>query len=279
MEKFQGWAEPLVTVVATFWEKIAVFLPSLLAAVVVIIVGYLIAKILHFIVVRLLNTVGLNTLSIRAGIHDVLDRAGIKSTVPEMVGKLVFWIVLLTFFVSAAETLGLSRVSSVIDELTMYLPKVIGACLILIVGFFLANLIRDVVRGSAESIGVEYAKPLSSIVFGLLCIITVSLVINQLKIETTLLNAIIAITAATLGLAVAISLGFGTRDFSKNVVASVYARDLFKAGDKIKLEKLEGEVIEVSAVKTLIKHKDGSIISVPNTTLIETTVNTRSQSS
>ncbi|MGI1678835.1 MAG: mechanosensitive ion channel [Cellvibrionaceae bacterium] len=277
MENVQDWAAPLVTVVTTFWEKIAAFLPSLLAAIVIVIVGYLIAKLLHFVVVRLLNTLGLNTLSIRAGINEVLDKAGIKSSVPEMVGKLIFWIILLTFLVSAAEILGLSRVSSAIDQLTSYLPKVIGACLILIVGFFLANLIRDLVRGSAESIGVEYAKPLSSIVFGLLCIITASLVINQLEIETTLLNAIIAIAAATLGLAIAISLGFGTRDFSKNVVASVYARDLFKAGDKIKFEKFEGEILQVSAVKTLVKHKDGSISSVPNTTLIETTVNTSFQ--
>lgn len=273
MDNVQGWAAPLITIANKFWDAIAGFLPSLLAAVVIIIVGYLIAKILHFVVVKLLNSFGLNTLSIRAGIQDVLDRAGLKSTVPEMVGKLIFWIILLTFFVSAAETLGLSRVSSVIDDLTVYLPKVIGACVILIVGFFLANLIRDLVRGSAESIGVEYAKPLSSMVFFLLCIITISLVINQLDIETTLLNAIVAIAAATLGLSVAISLGFGTREFSKNVVASVYARDLFKSGDRIKFEKTEGEIVEVSAVKTLIKLKDGSITSVPNTVLIESTIN------
>ncbi|MDL2425273.1 mechanosensitive ion channel family protein, partial [Pseudomonas sp. BAgro211] len=77
-----------------------------------------------------------------------------------LIGKIIYWFVLLVFLVSAAESLGLQRVSATLDMLALYLPKVFGAALVLIVGILLAQLANSLVRGAADGVGLEYANGL-----------------------------------------------------------------------------------------------------------------------
>ena len=114
------------------------------------------------------------------GVNKMLARVGINSSVSDLTGKVAYWFILLTFVVSASESLGLARVSSTLDAITLYLPKVVGAALILLGGLLLSHLVNGVVRGTAESMGMEYASGLGRFVQGLLVIITVSLAIGQL---------------------------------------------------------------------------------------------------
>ncbi|GAB1266133.1 hypothetical protein NBRC116493_16520 [Aurantivibrio infirmus] len=275
METTANWAQPFFNAMSSVWENTISFLPNLIAAIALLIIGFFVAKALNILISRILASVGFNSLGVKTGVSQVLERSGITSKLSDLTGKFIFWIIFLTFLVSSAEILGLDRVSDTIDQLIKYLPKVVGAGFVLIVGLFLGNLIKDLIEGSAETIGIEYTKPLGNLVFSVICIIVISLAINQLEIETDLLNLIISILIGALALAIAISLGLGTRDLSKNVVASVYARDLFKVGDRVKYEKIEGSIVQVGAVKTLVRLKDGSITTIPNNALITSTINTR----
>lgn len=274
-EEINIWTQTILTAMTTLWGKIAGFIPNFLAAIVILFVGYFVAKTIGFVLARLLKKVGLDSLSETVGISESLNRAGITLSSAEIVGKLGFWTIMLTFLVTATESLGLPRVSGTIDEFVLYLPKVIAAAVIFIVGLFIAHFVRDLVRGSAEGIGITYAKPLGSAAYGVLFIVISSLAINELEIETTLLNSLISILIAALGIAIALSLGLGTRDLSTNIMAGVYARDLYSVGDLIEFDGKEGVVIQIGTVKTLVKHKNGSQISVANTVLINSTVTQR----
>lgn len=87
------------------------------------------------------------------GLTKLLGRAGIRIPVSTLIGKVVYWFVLLIFLVSAAESLGLERVSATLDMLALYVPKVFGAALILLAGVLLAQVLSGLVRGAAESVG------------------------------------------------------------------------------------------------------------------------------
>jgi small-conductance mechanosensitive channel len=272
VEKVNVWGETLVTVMTTLWGKLAGFLPNLLGAILLLVIGYFVSKMVGFILARALDRAGFNKLSNKVGVTETLVRANVTLGAADIVGKLAFWVIMLTFLVTATEALGLPRVSETIDEFVLYLPKVIAAALILIIGLFVAHFVRDLIRSGAEAIGVEYAKPLASAVYGLLFVVIVSLSIGQLEIDTGLLDTLISILIAAIGIAAALSLGLGAREFAANILAGVYARDLYRTGDQLQLDDITGTLESIGTVKTQIKQSDGALVSVANTVLIDTKV-------
>jgi small-conductance mechanosensitive channel len=127
--------------------------------------------------------------------------------------------------------------------------------------------------------GVEYAKAASQLAYGVLLVMIASLAIGQLQIETALLNRVIEITLIAVGAALAISLGFGTRDVARNVVAGVYARDSFKVGASITLGETRGTVEAVTAVNTRIRTTAGDTVYIPNAQLVDSMVRETSSTS
>lgn len=263
------WGETIITVMTTLWGKVAGFLPNFVAAIVILIVGYFISRALRFVLSQGLARAGFNALSTKVGVSGAMECANITMSPSDIIGKLGFWVVMLTFLVTATETLGLPRVSETLDEFVLYLPKVMAAVLILILGLFIAHFVRDVVRGSAQSIGVEYAKPLATAAHGVLFVVIISLSINQLDINTRLLDSVISIFIAAIAVAVALSLGLGTRTHASNIIAGVYARDIFKVGQHIVIDRSEGEIKSIGSLKTHIEQTDGSILIIANKHLIE----------
>ena len=180
-EELNIWSEMFITVMTTLWSKVAGFMPNLVAAIVILVIGYFIAKFIGFVLARLLKKVGLDKLSKSVGVIKTLERAAIKLSPSEIVGAIGFWIIMLTFLVTATESLGLPRVSSTIDDVVLYLPKVIAAAVIFIIGLFLANFLRDIVRGSAEGLGVTYARPLGNAAYGVLFVVIIHYRSTNLK--------------------------------------------------------------------------------------------------
>ncbi|NIO39652.1 MAG: mechanosensitive ion channel [Burkholderiales bacterium] len=144
----------------------------------------------------------------------------------------------------------------------------------LVVGVVVAHFVRGAIRSAAEGVGFEYAKGLGTLVYGALLAIVATLAIGQLDIETKLLNDAISIVLIAVAASVALSLGLGTRDIAGNVIAGVYARDLFKAGATIKFGDVSGKIIEVGTTKTVIQTQGKKRISVANRELITQTVET-----
>jgi len=254
------------------WTKVAGFVPNLVGMLVILIVGYIISKVLQWSAVAILDRVRFDKAGEKTGLNDAMQKVGIKRTASEIVGVLIFWFFMLTFLLSAAEALGLENVSQTIDSFVEYLPHVIGAAVIVVVGLLVANFARTAMQTALERLGVDYGKAASKLVYGVLIVVIGSLAISQLQIETGLINRVIEIGLLAVGAALAISLGLGTRDVARNVVAGVYARDSFKAGSKISIGDNQGTIEAVTAVNAKIRRDDGGVIYIPNAQLIDNVV-------
>lgn len=266
------WKETFISVTRELWTEIALFAPNLVGALIILILGYFVSKLLKVIVSTFLRKVRIDVASEKVGIKDTLNKTGITITPSEIVGKIVFWIFMLTFVISAAETLGLQQVSVTIDSFVLYLPKVIGASLITVIGLVIAHFIRDLVRSGVEGFGVEYGKPLANFAFGVMVVVIGVLVLEQLEIETALLNSVVEIILIASGLALALSLGLGTKEVSKNIISGVYARDTFKSGLPIQFEEDSGVIEEIGTVTSRVRLKNGELVFIPNSVLIESKV-------
>lgn len=265
----ETWSQGFVAAMSALWNKMASFIPDLITALVIIVLGLVIAKIIDAVLSKGLAKLGLDRLMTGAGVTKMLSRIGISSPVSAIIGKIIYWFIILTFVVSAAESLGLGRVSATLDAFALYLPKVFGAALILLAGLLLSHLVAGVVRGTVESIGADYAGGISRLVQGLLVIITVSLAIGQLQIETELLNTVIAIVLVSFGAAAALAMGLGSRELVGQILAGVYLRELYEVGDRIRIDDVEGVIEEIGTVKTSLLDDNGRIISLPNRSLLD----------
>lgn len=260
----QSFLDPML-----FWGKFASFLPSLLAAIVLLVIGHFLGKLLAYVISKLLAKVGLDRISEKAGLGSAVGGSGIVASPSLIVGKIVYWLIFLTFIISAADTLGLDRVSSTIDDFVLYLPKVIGAMLVAIVGLFVATLVRTALEAALASINLGYERAVGGLVYGIIVVVVLSLAVGQLEIETELLNQVISILLLAAAAAVALALGLGTREVAGNIVAGVYARDLYQPGATIRFGDVSGTVLEVGSTNVVIRVGPDKTLTVPNRYLLE----------
>ncbi|MCH2131002.1 MAG: mechanosensitive ion channel [Pirellulaceae bacterium] len=264
--------DSVVGSVSELTTTIAGFLPSLIGALIILVLGYFVSKLLQRVACGLLRQLQFDTASEKAGLSASLDSVGVKLTPSDVVGKLVFWLIMLVTLISAADALGLENVSHTIDSFVNYLPNVIGAALIVVIGLMLSSFVKKLLEGAADRIGIEYAKPVSQLVYGILIVVVGALAIGQLQIETELLNRVIEIVLIAFGAALAISVGFGTRDTARNVVSGVYARESYENGARLIIGDDQGAVDYVGTVNTKVNMADGTALFIPNGQLLEMTV-------
>jgi len=269
------WTQSLVTAMTALWTKIANFIPNLFGALVVVLLGFVVAKLLDTLLSKLLAKLGLDRLMGGTGLTKILARVGIKVPISTLIGKIVYWFILLVFLVSAAQSLGLDRVSAALDIFTVYLPKVFGALLVLLAGVLVAQLLNGLVRGAAEGVGFDYASGLGRVAQGLVIIISISVAISQLEVKTDLLNHVIVIVLITVGLAVALAMGLGSREIAGQILAGIYVRELYQVGQEVRVGEVEGQIEEIGTVKTTLLTEEGELVSISNRILLEQHVTSR----
>ena len=273
--QLDSWTQNLVGAMSGLWIKIANFIPNLFGALILVILGFLVAKLLDTLLSKLLAKIGLDRLMSGTGLTKLLSRLGIKAQVSTLIGKIVYWFVLLIFLISAAESLGLERVSATLDVLALYLPKMFAAALVLLAGILLAQLLNTMVKGAAEGVRLEYAAGLGRIVQGMVIIISVSVAIGQLEIKAELLNYVVVIVLLTIGLASALALGLASKDVAGQIIAGIYVRELYELGQQVQIGDVEGRIEEMGTVKTILVNEDGEWFYIANRVLLEQKVTSR----
>lgn len=266
------WERVFTNAWMALWEKVAAFIPNFLAALLILVAGYLLAKLVKRLVAGLLNKLGFDSLSEKIGINNMLKSVGAELRASDIIAYAIFIFIMLVFTLTVLETLSLDAVAHTVETFVLYLPKVLGAALILIVGLLIANLVRELVQNTASHVADDYADAVGSIVYGVLVVVISLLAIGQLEIDASFLYTIIEILLIAAGVALALTLGLGTRDISQQLVSGLYAREQFKPGSQISVNGQQGELVEVGTVTATIRSEDGTLYHVPNHTLVSSVV-------
>ena len=194
------------------------FVPQLVDAVVILIVGYLIAKVLQAVVGRVLKGIGFDGWMERAGVRRFFDRAQTNQTPATILGKLVFWFVFVIAIVMATDALGISQVSAVLSQLIVYIPNVIAAVLILVLAALLAQFVAGLVRGAT---GVDL---LGTVAQAAIIVYAVFAALTQLGIAVELTAPTFLIVLGAVALAASIAFGWGARNVAQDIVERTYDR-------------------------------------------------------
>ena len=251
-------------------------LPNLVIAAVLLFVGLIVAKVVRAVLTSTFKKIKLDEMSAKMGLAEIFSKIGLKAS-SVAIPKILYWLILLAFVKVAADKAGIEDISNLLDQIMAFLPKVLTASIILLVGYIVADLIQNAVFRSLDNIGLEYAGSLSRILFGFIFILVLTVAFAQLGIETELLNSSFKIVIGGLALALAIALGLGLKTLAGHIVAGVYARDLYKIGTEIHYDEHPAKVSGVGPLTTKLTRDDGSFLVIPNTILVNEVIRGRTE--
>ncbi|MDD5064361.1 MAG: hypothetical protein PHQ35_06330 [Phycisphaerae bacterium] len=219
------WNNLIAEPVRQMLTKILAYLPILLGALVILIVGWLVAKAIRGVINWLLKVVRFDMLADKAGITEVLRKGDLKVSAREVVSGVVYWLIIIMVLVMAVDALGLPKASDVLASLFAYVPNVIAALLVLVVAMFLASFVSGIVRTAAGNANLPKPQLLAGICRWAIIIFAVTIALEQLGIAPLLVTATFNIILGGIVLALALAFGLGGKD-----AAAKYLDELRKKG-------------------------------------------------
>jgi small-conductance mechanosensitive channel len=219
----------------------------------------------------LLTRVRFDSLLEQAGVDKMIHRLGIRQSLNVVLPRLAYFLLLFLFARTAADAFGLTAISEAIASMFAYLPNVLAAVLLVVVGTSVSQFAGRTVTQAAEESGIEFARQLGRLVSGLILFIVAIMAIGQLRFDTDMVRIVTICTLSGLALAFGVSVGLGTRDITRNVLAGFYARKVFKPGDPIEVRGRRGVLRAITATQTLIDEETG-LLSVANSVFLDETV-------
>ena len=192
------------TAFADMWFTIMQFLPNIIAAIIIFIIGWIVGVVLYRVVEQIVKVLRIDDALKAAGVNEAARDAGINLNVGALLGTLVQWFIVIVFLVTALEVLGLSRVTIFLQQVVLlYLPQVIVAVLILILAAIVAEAAKNIIAGSARAAGAHSGNLAGTVAKYAIWVTAVLAVLNQLGVATEFVQTLFT------GIVVALALGFG----------------------------------------------------------------------
>lgn len=208
----------------SFWTELSASLPRIVGAVVLLIIGWVVAKVLRKATVKILKLVRLDVVAEKAGIEDFLLRGGVRYTAITIVANLLYWFVLFTVMLAVLNSLGLDAAAELFNKVILYIPNVIVAVLVLIFGALFARFVQGVSYTYLNNIGLSGAQVMSSVAQYAILVFVASIALEQLAIGGQILVSAFQIAFGALCLALALAFGLGGREWAAHILEKIWKK-------------------------------------------------------
>lgn len=221
------WSTALMSSLAAAMALFFSAIPKVLGFLVIVIVGWLVASLVEKAVAALLRTIRFNELAGRSGLSDFVSKMGtLQTDAAGLLGAVVKWFIRLIALVVAFDALGLPAVSEVLRQLLLWLPNVIVALVVLVIGGLLASALSNVVRGAAAKSALGNPDLLARVASGLVWAFAIVVAVNQIGIATALVNTLFMAVVGAVALALGLAFGLGGRETAGDIVRNWYRSGL-----------------------------------------------------
>lgn len=224
----QNWDEAVLTSATNVLSSVGNFLPSLLGAIVIIVIAFIAANLVGTLVTRFLVALRFNVVADKAEINRFINNAGVRLTAAEIVGQLGYWFVLITGFLAAADTLGLHQVSAILGNILFYIPNVVVAIIIIVAGALVADLLANLVRGAVRTASTATGIILARITRWSVLVFVALLALEQLGIAQKLIETLFTGFVAAFALAFGLAFGLGGQRWAAGIL-----EELTRKGEEV----------------------------------------------
>ena len=250
-------------------ESLGNFLPQLLGALALLLIGLLLARLLGRAVRRALQAAGLDDLGARWRVDVTLARAGLTTSLSAVIGTGVRIIVSVIVIFAALTLLGLEPLSQSLNEAVLFLPNVLVALALILAGVVLAGLVREWV--DRVTYQMDFPVPLGQLAQAATLALFVITAAAQIGVDAAVLTLVLGIVLAAVAATFAIAFGLGGREVARALNAGRFVRASFTVGETISVGDLRGQIVGIETDATVIRTADGRV-RVPNHMLVESVV-------
>jgi Conserved TM helix len=226
----------------SFNEVFGEIIPTLLGALIIVFAGYLLAKLLERLVDQALRRIGLNALLAKGGVMDAVERSGTHVNPTRVITNLVFWLVMFTVILFAANVLGLESLATVFGQLVSYIPSIIAAIVIILAGIVLGQFVGGLIGASTGA--MHGGRVLARVGSGGIILLAVFMALQELGIATDIVTTAFALLFGAIALALALAFGLGGRDIAAQITRDWYARYKRERDEALSREREEDDASE-----------------------------------
>lgn len=227
MMLLQTWGEVFSQSLIGLWYGFISFVPGLLGAIILFVVGWAVGSIIGKAITQLVSVLKVDKLFESAGANAFMTRAGIKMNVSGIIGGLVKWFIIVVFLMASLQIIGLTQVNDFLREAVLYyLPKVIIASLVLVIATVLADAMKKLVKASAQAANIRSANMLGSITLYAIWIFALIIALSELGIATAFMQILFTGFIAALAIALGLSFGLGGKEAAARAVDKI-STDIF----------------------------------------------------
>jgi Na+/H+-dicarboxylate symporter len=257
MDGFLGALEQLREMAADVAGRAATHLPALLGAVALLLSGWLIARWLRLLTHKL--GAGLNRKLDRLLPADRARRIRLSAALVRLLSNLVFWIVILGFVTAAAEVIELDTLSRWLGRIVAYLPSLLVGALIIVAGYLIGAIVRDLVQDALDSAGIAQRNLIGRLAQAAAFLAAVVIGIDQIGIDVTFVTTMIAIVLGVVLAGFSLAFGLGARQSVANLIAARALQRQFSVGQRARLGDIEGEIIELTPTSVVLVTTEGRV--------------------
>lgn len=253
-------------------KDIAQALPQIFGAILVLIFGWIFTKVILYLVKKILKVLKTDNLSEIINNKMLLGKN--KIDLIKIITGFVKWVLYLVLLIIVSDILDWKIISTEIGNLLRYLPKLFGALIIFMIGLYIANFLRNAIKGLFESFDLMGSKIISSIVFYLIAVLVTITALNQAGIDTKIITNNITLIIGAFLASIAIAFGLGSREVVGDLLRSYYVRKNYELGQKIEVEDVSGIIESIDNISiTIITKKGKTILPIKDITQKRVDVN------
>lgn len=205
----QNWADVLMVSLQNLWGGFITFLPALVGAVIIFVIGWLVAMALEKVIERVLKTIQVDRIFDQLGFMKAVQKAGLDWEFSGFVGWLAKWFVLIAFTLAAADILGLSQVANFLGDVVAYIPNILVSAFILLAAALISDFLERVVRASMQAADFAAPNTVGILIRWAIWIFAILAVFNQLGVAANLVNTLFMGFVAFLAVAGGLAFGLG----------------------------------------------------------------------
>ncbi|PCE62986.1 mechanosensitive ion channel family protein [Sediminicola luteus] len=271
MNEISNWKDITLNTLSDIGNRVLSVLPKLIGAVLVLLIGWAISKVIIILIKRILKLPQIERFSSKLSEQRFFGNINMKFGISKTILLFVKWALFLTALIIAADIMDWDFVSNEIGNLLRYLPQLFSALLVFFLGLYLARFVRKTVTGFYGSLDLGGAKAIGGILFYVIAIVTSVTALDQAGIDTTVLTNNVTLILGAFLLTVAISIGLGSKKIVESLLQSHYSRKNYEIGDKIEFNGMSGTIERIDNISLVLKTEKGKVV-IPIKEIVENQV-------
>ncbi|GGH43099.1 membrane protein [Mangrovimonas yunxiaonensis] len=271
MDKIDEWKDMLLNSLSTIWNDIIAVVPKMMGAILILLIGWVVTKILVKILKRGLTVIKADKLDDKLNELNFFGDKKLNFNIVNIAGSFVKWGLFLVFLILATQIMEWTIISEEISSLLRYLPQLLSAIALFLIGLYIAGLVKNTIYKFFKELDFSGGKIISNLIFLVLFVFVTITALNQAGIDTGIITNNITLILGGFLLAFALAVGLGARSTVESLLKAYYTRRLFVLGQMVSFNGISGEIIAVNDISVTLKTTQGKLI-VPIKDLVDNQV-------